>query len=182
MPTIWSLFYEDGCVFECVCSGQGASTFDEKDVDGLHGPVIDGGVVNGLYVGCCGLKYGYDVKMPTIWKMVADSNAPVQDKVLQREFPPCPSPPPAPLFDDIRCDCLHGQVIDGGVVNDVKNGTKIFGCCGLKYGVYDVEDADNWFDENDVDGLPGFGDRWWSCQRFDEKDVDGLHGPVIDRV
>ncbi|GKA08931.1 hypothetical protein Tco_0688262 [Tanacetum coccineum] len=32
-------------------------------------------------------------------KMVADSNAPVQDKALQREFPPCLSLPPAPCFN-----------------------------------------------------------------------------------
>ncbi|GKA35431.1 hypothetical protein Tco_0721922, partial [Tanacetum coccineum] len=32
-------------------------------------------------------------------KMVADSNAPVQDKALQHEFPPCLSLPPAPCFN-----------------------------------------------------------------------------------
>ncbi|GKC09149.1 hypothetical protein Tco_1000759, partial [Tanacetum coccineum] len=49
-------------------------------------------------------------------KMVADSNAPVQDRALQREFPPCPSPPPAPYsFPLIKI--RHGQVlgVDGEI-------------------------------------------------------------------
>ncbi|GJW31636.1 hypothetical protein Tco_0051668 [Tanacetum coccineum] len=45
-------------------------------------------------------------------KMVVDPNAPVQDKALQREFPPCLSPPPAPYFDEKDVDGLHGPVID----------------------------------------------------------------------
>ncbi|GJX96346.1 hypothetical protein Tco_0352144, partial [Tanacetum coccineum] len=74
-------------------------------------------------------------------KMVADSNAPVQDKALQREFPPCLSPPPDPYSFPL-ITIRHGQLLEvDGEIDVVQSDTTLD---VLHKFCYDLESLTGW--------------------------------------